>query len=56
MAQRKKKMTKKKKNTAGREFNADSDGGDFEIDVQIKDDDSVSLQNIVTRARSFFAL
>ncbi|XP_051907315.1 ATP-dependent RNA helicase DDX54 [Hippocampus zosterae] len=40
MAQRKKKMTKKKKNTAGREPNADSDGGDFEIDVQIKDDDS----------------
>ncbi|XP_061603354.1 ATP-dependent RNA helicase DDX54 isoform X1 [Phyllopteryx taeniolatus] len=40
MAQRKKKLTKRKKHAAGREPNADSDGGDFELDVQIKDDDS----------------
>ncbi|XP_057675549.1 ATP-dependent RNA helicase DDX54 [Corythoichthys intestinalis] len=38
MAQRKKKLTRKKKNTAGKELDVDSDGGDFELDVQIKDD------------------
>uniref|UniRef100_A0A3Q0SIB9 RNA helicase n=1 Tax=Amphilophus citrinellus TaxID=61819 RepID=A0A3Q0SIB9_AMPCI len=41
MAQRKKKLTKKKRHTAGREPETDSDG-DFELAVQIKDDDSVS--------------
>ncbi|XP_056230120.1 ATP-dependent RNA helicase DDX54-like [Seriola aureovittata] len=40
MAQRKKKMTKKKRHTAGREPEADSDSGDFELAAEIKDDDS----------------
>ncbi|XP_077399164.1 ATP-dependent RNA helicase DDX54 isoform X1 [Vanacampus margaritifer] len=40
MAQRKKKLTKKKKQTNSRAPDADSDGGDFELDVQIKNDDS----------------
>lgn len=41
MAQRKKKLTKKKRHAASREPETDSDG-DFELAVQIKDDDSVS--------------
>ncbi|XP_047229590.1 ATP-dependent RNA helicase DDX54 [Girardinichthys multiradiatus] len=40
MAQRKKKLTKKKRHTANREQEADSDGGDFELAAEIKDDDS----------------
>uniref|UniRef100_A0A3B4FK87 DEAD-box helicase 54 n=1 Tax=Pundamilia nyererei TaxID=303518 RepID=A0A3B4FK87_9CICH len=40
MAQRKKKLTKKKRHTANREPETDSDG-DFELAVEIKDDDSV---------------
>uniref|UniRef100_A0A3Q4GDS0 RNA helicase n=1 Tax=Neolamprologus brichardi TaxID=32507 RepID=A0A3Q4GDS0_NEOBR len=39
MAQRKKKLTKKKRHTANREPETDSDG-DFELAVEIKDDDS----------------
>ncbi|KAF7665137.1 hypothetical protein LDENG_00153050 [Lucifuga dentata] len=38
MAQRKKKLTKKKKHTVSRE--EDSDSGDFELAAQIKDDDN----------------
>lgn len=41
MAQRKKKLTKKKRHTANREPEADSDSGDFELAAEIKDDDSV---------------
>ncbi|CAK6959515.1 ATP-dependent RNA helicase DDX54 [Scomber scombrus] len=40
MAQRKKKMTKKKRHTGNREPELDSDGGDFELAAEIKDDDS----------------
>ncbi|XP_038137953.1 ATP-dependent RNA helicase DDX54 [Cyprinodon tularosa] len=40
MAQRKKKLTKKKRHTAKREQEADSDIGDFELAAEIKDDDS----------------
>ncbi|KAM7368968.1 hypothetical protein PAMP_013268 [Pampus punctatissimus] len=40
MAQRKKKMMKKKRHTANREQDADSDTGDFELAAEIKDDDS----------------
>ncbi|XP_044030457.1 ATP-dependent RNA helicase DDX54 [Siniperca chuatsi] len=40
MAQRKKKLTKKKRYTPNRETEADSDGGDFELAAEIKDDDS----------------
>lgn len=40
MAQRKKKVMKKKRHTASREPEADSDTGDFELAAQIKDDDS----------------
>lgn len=40
MAQRKKKLTKKKRQTGHREPD-ESDGGDFEVAVKIKDDDSV---------------
>ncbi|KAF7217132.1 ATP-dependent RNA helicase DDX54 [Nothobranchius furzeri] len=40
MAQRKKKLTKKKKHTASREPQSDSDGGDFELAAEMKDDDS----------------
>ncbi|KAM9841081.1 ATP-dependent RNA helicase DDX54 [Aulostomus maculatus] len=40
MAQRKKKLTKKKRHTASREPEADSDSGDFELAAEIKDDDS----------------
>lgn len=39
MAQRKKKLTKKKRQTGHREPD-ESDGGDFEVAVKIKDDDS----------------
>uniref|UniRef100_A0A669E2N1 RNA helicase n=1 Tax=Oreochromis niloticus TaxID=8128 RepID=A0A669E2N1_ORENI len=39
MAQRKKKLTKKKRHTANREPETDSDG-DFELAVEIKNDDS----------------
>ncbi|XP_056875212.1 ATP-dependent RNA helicase DDX54 [Takifugu flavidus] len=39
MAQRKKKFTKKKKHTAGREMEADSDG-DFELVTEVRNDDS----------------
>lgn len=42
MAQRKKKLTKKKKNMGHREAEADSDGGDFELAAEIKDDSVVS--------------
>ena len=42
MAQRKKKMTKKKRHTANREPELDSDCGDFELAAEVKDDDSVS--------------
>ncbi|XP_027138032.1 ATP-dependent RNA helicase DDX54 isoform X1 [Larimichthys crocea] len=38
MAQRKKKLTKKKRYTA----NSDSDSGDFELAAEVKEDDSVS--------------
>ena len=41
MAQRKKKVMKKKRHTASREPEADSDTGDFELAAEIKDDDSV---------------
>ncbi|KAM4532368.1 ATP-dependent RNA helicase DDX54 [Fundulus diaphanus] len=40
MAQRKKKLTKKKRHPANREQEADSDNGDFELVAEIKDDDS----------------
>uniref|UniRef100_A0A7N6BTV1 ATP-dependent RNA helicase DDX54 n=1 Tax=Anabas testudineus TaxID=64144 RepID=A0A7N6BTV1_ANATE len=39
MAQRKKKLTKKKRHTANREPEAESDG-DFELAAEVKDDDS----------------
>ncbi|KAG9281887.1 ATP-dependent RNA helicase DDX54 [Astyanax mexicanus] len=38
MAQRKKKLTKKRRNTGHRESDGDSDGGDFELAAEIKDD------------------
>lgn len=41
MAQRKKKLTKKKRHTPNREQEVDSDG-DFQLAAEIKDDDSVS--------------
>uniref|UniRef100_A0AAQ5YY60 RNA helicase n=1 Tax=Amphiprion ocellaris TaxID=80972 RepID=A0AAQ5YY60_AMPOC len=41
MAQRKKKLTKKKRHTASREPEADSDSGDFELAAEIKDDDTL---------------
>ncbi|XP_035523875.1 ATP-dependent RNA helicase DDX54 [Morone saxatilis] len=40
MAQRKKKLTKKKRYPASREPEADSDSGDFELAAEVKDDDS----------------
>uniref|UniRef100_A0A3P8WEB3 RNA helicase n=1 Tax=Cynoglossus semilaevis TaxID=244447 RepID=A0A3P8WEB3_CYNSE len=40
MAQRKKKFTKKKRHSANREYEADSDSGEFEVAAEIKDDDS----------------
>lgn len=40
MAQRKKKLTKKKRHTASREPEADSDNGDFQLAAEVKDDDS----------------
>ncbi|XP_040014287.1 ATP-dependent RNA helicase DDX54 [Xiphias gladius] len=40
MAQRKKKPTKKKRHTANREPETDSDSGDFELAAEVKDDDS----------------
>lgn len=43
MAQRKKKLTKKKKHAAHREPEAESDSGDFELATEVKDDDSVSV-------------
>ncbi|KAM6902194.1 ATP-dependent RNA helicase DDX54 [Xenentodon cancila] len=39
MAQRKKKLTKKKRHPANRELEPDSDSGDFELAAEIKDDD-----------------
>jgi hypothetical protein len=51
MAQRKKKLTKKKRQTGHREPD-ESDGGDFEVAATIRDDDSVrtiSFSVIVTR-------
>ncbi|KAK2819181.1 hypothetical protein Q5P01_024742 [Channa striata] len=39
MAQRKKKLTKKKRHTANREPEADSDSGDFEVAAESRDDD-----------------
>lgn len=47
MAQRKKKLTKKKRHTANREKEADSDCGDFELAAEMKDDDSVSYSSFV---------
>lgn len=41
MAQRKKKLTKKKRHSGNREPEADSESGDFELATQVKDDDSV---------------
>ncbi|KAF7688576.1 ATP-dependent RNA helicase DDX54 [Silurus meridionalis] len=38
MAQRKKRLWKKKKHTGSREADVDSDGGDFELAAEIKDD------------------
>lgn len=46
MAQRKKKLTKKKRQTAKREPEAVSDSGDFELAAEVKDDDSVSNNNV----------
>lgn len=46
MAQRKKKVTKKKRHTANREPEADSDSGDFELAAEIKDDDSVRYDTL----------
>lgn len=43
MAQKKKKLTKKKKHVANREAEAESDSGDFELAAEVKDDDSVSI-------------
>ncbi|XP_076613356.1 ATP-dependent RNA helicase DDX54 [Chaetodon auriga] len=40
MAQRKKKLTKKKRYTANREAEAESDSGEFELAAEVKDDDS----------------
>lgn len=40
MAQRKKKLTKKKRHTASRDWEADSDSGDFELAAEVKDDES----------------
>ncbi|XP_072529562.1 ATP-dependent RNA helicase DDX54 [Salminus brasiliensis] len=42
MAQRKKKLTKKRRNTGHRESDVDSDGGDFELAAEIKDDSVVA--------------
>lgn len=42
MAQRKKKFWKKKKSSTQREPDVDSDGGDFELAAEIKDDAAVS--------------
>lgn len=42
MAQRKKRLWKKKKPSAHREPDVDSDGGDFELAAEIKDDVVVS--------------
>lgn len=41
MAQRKKKLTKKKRHTPNRDQEVDSDG-DFQLVAEIKDDDTVS--------------
>ncbi|KAM4635601.1 ATP-dependent RNA helicase DDX54 [Polymixia lowei] len=40
MAQRKKKLTKKKRHTGNRDPEVDSDNGEFEVAAEIKDDDS----------------
>ncbi|XP_016535608.1 ATP-dependent RNA helicase DDX54 isoform X1 [Poecilia formosa] len=40
MAQRKKKLTKKKRHTPNREQEVDSDSGDFQLAAEIKDDDT----------------
>ncbi|XP_029025624.1 ATP-dependent RNA helicase DDX54 [Betta splendens] len=40
MGQKNKKLTKKKRHTANREPEPDSDSGDFELAAEIKDDDS----------------
>ncbi|XP_070706952.1 ATP-dependent RNA helicase DDX54 [Pempheris klunzingeri] len=40
MAQRKKRLTKKKRHGGNREAEADSDSGDFEVAAEVKDDDS----------------
>lgn len=42
MAQRKKKLTKKRRNTGHRDSDVDSDGGDFELAAEIKDDSVVA--------------
>ncbi|XP_030624214.1 ATP-dependent RNA helicase DDX54 [Chanos chanos] len=39
MAQRKKKFSKRKRHTAHKDVDVDSDGGDFELAAEIKDDD-----------------
>ncbi|XP_029921888.1 ATP-dependent RNA helicase DDX54 [Myripristis murdjan] len=41
MGQRKKKLTKKKRHTASRDPEVDSDAGDFELAAEIKDDDNI---------------
>lgn len=46
MAQRKKKLTKKKKHGANRVQEAESDSGDFELAAEVKDDDSVSISTL----------
>ena len=46
MAQRKKKLTKKKRHPPNREPEPDSDSGDFELAAEIKDDDSVRTVKI----------
>lgn len=46
MAQRKKKLTKKKRHAANREPEADSDSGDFELAAEVKDDDSVRTDTV----------
>ncbi|MBN3300032.1 DDX54 helicase, partial [Amia calva] len=42
MAQRKKKLTKKKRHSGNREPDLDSDGGEFEVAAEVSDDDTNS--------------
>lgn len=43
MAQRKKKLTKKKRHATHREQETDSDRGEFELAAEVKEDDSVRV-------------